>query len=185
MPPSTQDAARSLSVVVPAYNEIGRIGRSLKDIAAYISSVGLDAEILVVDDGSSDGTAELARSLLDRTDVPHRVLTGRRNRGKGYTVREGALAAEKDWILITDADLSTPIAQVQKLWEAAEDGELDLVMGSRALPGSRIGVQQSRLRSSMGRIFNLLVHRFTGLPMRDTQCGFKLWRNKPLRPVLS
>ena len=138
----------------------------------------------MVDDGSSDGTAELARARLATLPLAHRVLTGRANRGKGYSVREGARAATEDWTLITDADLSTPIGEADRLLAEAERAGRDIVVGSRALPESRIGVRQSWLRRNMGRTFNRVVRALTGLDLPDTQCGFKLWRTERTRQVL-
>lgn len=172
-----------LSIVIPAYNEAGRIGDSLKIICAWLRDGGRQAEILVVDDGSQDGTARLAAEILAAQGAPHRVLTGRPNRGKGFSVREGAAAARRPWTLITDADLSTPIAEVESLLAAARGGPHDLVMGSRALAGSRVGVRQSWLRMNLGRSFNLVVRLITGLPFHDTQCGFKLMDRKRVRPL--
>ena len=183
MPPAPGPAG-GLTIVIPACNEAGRIGATLAAIGAWIQATGQDAEILVVDDGSDDGTASLASGILGSLGPEHRVLTGRPNRGKGYSIREGALEARKEWTLISDADLSTPIAEVARLWEAARAGGHDLVMGSRALAGSRIGVRQGWLRRNMGRSFNVVVRGITGLPFHDTQCGFKLWRTQVVRPLL-
>ena len=172
-----------LSVVIPAYNEATRIRGTLESLCTYLATWPGRSEIVLVDDGSLDGTAELARKILGGSPVSHRVLTGRANRGKGYTVREGALAARHPWTLISDADLSTPIEEVERLFAAARRDGLDLVAGSRGLPESRIGVQQAWVRRNMGRTFNRIVRLVTGLSMRDTQCGFKLWRTERLRPI--
>jgi dolichyl-phosphate beta-glucosyltransferase len=169
-----------LSVVVPAYNEEERLARSLPAILDYLSARGLDAEILVVDDGSTDSTAERARALLrDRG----RVLGGLENRGKGHAVRTGVLGAHGRWVLISDADLSTPIEEHAKLAALARDHDLDGVIGSRGLPDSRVEVHQPRWRELMGQTFNLLVRRLTGLDYRDTQCGFKLLDRERTRPI--
>jgi dolichyl-phosphate beta-glucosyltransferase len=172
-----------ISIVIPAYNEAERIGDTLSSILAYLAGGEVDGEILVVDDGSTDGTVAVVRGILDESG-PHRLITGRPNRGKGYSVREGALAATRPWTLISDADLSTPIAEVEQLLAAARDGGHDLVMGSRAMADSRIGVYQGWMRRNMGRTFNLVVRAITGLPYKDTQCGFKLWRTESVRPLL-
>lgn len=172
-----------LSIVIPAFNEAGRVGSSLRAILDHLKHAGLDGEIIVVDDGSTDTTASVARELL-KDEGPHQVLSGRENRGKGFSVREGALVASREWTLICDADLSTPIGEVDRLLAAAESRHLDLVMGSRALSQSRIDVYQSFLRRNMGRTFNRFVRVLTGLPYRDTQCGFKLWRTAAVRPLL-
>lgn len=176
-------ATGGLSIVIPAYNEAGRIAASLHAILEYLAVAGMDGEIIVVDDGSDDATVEIARGILGDSG-PHRLLTGRGNRGKGFSVREGAQAATRPWTLLSDADLSTPIAEVDRLFETAVAEELDLVMGSRALAGSRIGVYQGWLRRNMGRSFNLVMRAITGLPFKDTQCGFKLWRTESIRPLL-
>ena len=178
----TNDGA-GISIVIPAYNEAGRIGSTLTTILDYLAAGGLDGEILVVDDGSTDDTVAVVRGILDESG-PHRLLTGRGNRGKGYSVREGARCATRPWTLISDADLSTPIAEVEQMLVAARDGGHDLVMGSRAMADSRIGVYQGWLRRNMGRTFNLAVRAITGLPYKDTQCGFKLWRTESVRPLL-
>ena len=172
-----------LSVVIPAFNEAGRIGATLRAILDHLKHAGLDGEIIVVDDGSTDATVAVAREILAGAG-PHHVLSGRENRGKGFSVREGALAASRRWTLISDADLSTPISEVDGLLSAAETDHLDLVMGSRALSQSRIDVYQGFLRRNMGRTFNRVVRVLTGLPYRDTQCGFKLWRTEVVRPLL-
>jgi dolichyl-phosphate beta-glucosyltransferase len=172
-----------ISIVIPAYNEAERIGDTLSSILAYLAGGEVDGEILVVDDGSTDGTVAVVRGILDESG-PHRLITGRPNRGKGYSVREGALVATRPWTLISDADLSTPIAEVEQLLAAARDGGHDLVMGSRAMADSRIGVYQGWMRRNMGRTFNLVVRAITGLPYKDTQCGFKLWRTESVRPLL-
>lgn len=181
--PERHGGTVGLSIVIPAFNEARRIAASLRAILEYLEAAGRDGEIIVVDDGSHDATVEMVRGILGEGG-PHRILTGRANRGKGFSVREGALAATRPWTLLSDADLSTPIAEVDRLLMAAMEGELDLVMGSRALAGSRIGVYQGWLRRNMGRSFNLVMRAITGLPFKDTQCGFKLWRTASIRPLL-
>ncbi|MCZ6601157.1 MAG: glycosyltransferase family 2 protein [Acidobacteria bacterium] len=181
--PTRNGAAVGLSIVIPAFNEAGRIAASLCTILEYLAAEGHDGEIIVVDDGSRDTTVEVVRGILG-DGGPHQLLTGRANRGKGFSVREGALAATRPWTLLSDADLSTPIAEVDRLLTTAVEEELDLVMGSRALAGSRIGVYQGWLRRNMGRSFNLVMRAITGLPFKDTQCGFKLWRTESIRPLL-
>ena len=170
-----------LSVVIPAFNEERRLGPTLERISGYLRDRGLEAEIVVVDDGSSDGTAALAEKSLGGTRG--RVLRNSENRGKGYSVRTGVLHARGRWALITDSDLSTPIEEHALLAETARDHDLDVVIGSRGLHDSRVEVSQGILRRNMGRTFNLLIRLLTGLPFRDTQCGFKLVDRERTRPL--
>jgi dolichyl-phosphate beta-glucosyltransferase len=171
-----------LTVVVPAYNEERRLGSSLDLIAGYIDSRGLDAEILVVDDGSSDGTRALAQRML--AGRRGRVVSNPENRGKGYSFRRGVREAQGRWVLLTDSDLSTPIEEHERLAAVARDRDLDVVIGSRALPDSRIEVRQNWMRESMGKTFNLLIRSMTGLPFRDTQCGFNLMDQRRVLPAV-
>ena len=170
-----------LSLLIPAYNEEERLARTLPLILDYLDERGIAAEVLVADDGSTDRTARLAGELLgaDRG----RVLSRPDNRGKGDAVRRGVLAAAGRWVLLTDADLSTPIEEHGKLEAVARDYDTDVVIGSRGLPDSRIELHQSTLRESMGKTFNLLVRSLTGLPFADTQCGFKLMDRQRVRPL--
>ncbi len=170
-----------LSVVVPAYNEEERLQRSLASVGAYFEQAGIEFEILVVDDGSTDGTAAVAEAFL-RTGRG-KLLKSPENRGKGHAVRTGVLAARGRWVLTTDVDLSTPIAEHAKLAEAVLSRDLDIAIGSRALTASRIEVPQHPLRQFMGRCFNPIARRLTGVPFRDTQCGFKLFDTQRTRPL--
>ena len=158
-----------LSIVIPAYNEGGRIASSLAAIHAYAG--GKNFEIIVVDDGSTDSTVEVASAYPGT-----RVLRNEGNRGKGYSVRHGILEARGELVLFTDADLSAPIEEADKLLAAMEEFHADAVVGSRALQRELIGEHQSPFRELGGRFFNLLVRLSTGLRIRDTQCGFKLFR---------
>jgi dolichyl-phosphate beta-glucosyltransferase len=170
-----------LSVVVPTYNKASRIAASLEAVAAYLAAKPFTAEIVVVDDGSSDGTAAAARAALAGR-LPHRVLGREKNLGKGASVREGVLAAAGEVILFCDDDLSTPIDELDKALAALEAGA-DVVIGSRALPGSDIRVRQRRPREWMGKAFNLLVRLFVLKGYRDTQCGFKAFRRGPAKDI--
>ncbi len=176
--------ALELSIVIPAYNEEKRLGRALGLLRDYFASRRMDIgqiEILVVDDGSTDGTARIAQewaSALPRL----RLLSNGNNRGKGYSVRHGMLEARGRIALFTDADLSSPIEESEKLLAAIRAGN-DVAIGSRALDRSLIAAHQSRFREFAGIIFNGFVRLFTGLPFHDTQCGFKAFVREPSRIV--
>jgi len=165
-----------LSIVIPAYNEAARIDASLAAVANYVRAKNLSAETIVVDDGSTDSTAAIASRRCET-----RVLRNERNRGKGFSVRRGVLEARGELILFSDADLSAPIEEADKLLSALESSGADAAVGSRALERKLIGVHQSWLREWGGRFFNLLVRVFTGLRIHDTQCGFKLFRRRTTR----
>jgi dolichyl-phosphate beta-glucosyltransferase len=170
-----------LSVVIPAYNEERRLAPSLERIDAYLSANGIDAELLVVDDGSTDGTERLAAEFL--RGRRGRVLRQTENSGKGAAVRRGVLESGGRWVLMTDADLSAPIEEHARLAQEARDHDLDLVIASRGLPDSNIEVSQFWLRQLMGKTFNRLIRLMTGLPFRDTQCGFKLMDRARVTPL--
>jgi len=162
------------SIVIPAFNEAARLPRALEKIRTYLLERGLEAEVLVVDDGSTDATAEIAREAdLHWPDALRgvRLVSNGANRGKGYSVRHGMLEARGEIALFTDADLSAPIEEFDKLLAAL--GDADVAIGSRAVDRRLISVHQSRLREIAGIIFNRFVRIFTGLPFEDTQCGFK------------
>ncbi len=173
--------APHLTVLIPARDEAARIGATLDRVRAWADEAGIDAEIVVVDDGSSDGTADVARGALRRSG---RVVVLPENRGKGYAVRRGIEEARGRWVLMTDADLSAPIEEHARLAEAAREGDLDLAIGSRAVPGARVEVRQGALRRLAGRVFNAAVRLATGLGARDTQCGFKLLDRARLLPIV-
>ena len=160
-----------LSIVVPAYNEELRIEATLRGIQCYAAARPFRVEVIVVDDGSTDATAEIAATFPGV-----RILRVSPNRGKGHAVRHGALAAAGKFLLFTDADLSAPIEAADTLFAALESSGADVAIGSRALRRDLIGVRQPLLRDYSGRCYNLLVQLFTGLRIHDTQCGFKLFR---------
>ena len=176
----------ALSIVVPAYNESTRLPETLGRLASFLdrSSPGQHAEVLVVDDGSLDGTAALVENL-NRTDARFRVLRNPGNRGKGYAVRHGMLEAAGDWLLMTDADLSTPIEELERLWKIAREQNAAVVIGSRAIDRKLVAKHQSWFRETGGRFFNAVMRVVTGLPFADTQCGFKLYRADAARAVFS
>jgi len=175
----------SLSIVVPAYNEGARLGKSLRAIVGYLNEYAPQSELIVVDDGSTDETANTARTqLADSKSVHTSVISYKSNLGKGRAVRLGLLASRSEIALFTDADLSTPITETPKLVDPIERGECDLAFGSRALDRNLIGVHQPWRREQGGRIFNLAVRLATGLPFWDTQCGFKAFRMSACRPLV-
>jgi dolichyl-phosphate beta-glucosyltransferase len=164
-----------LSVVIPAYNEESRLPASLARVREF-SRANMPCEVIVVSDGSVDGTVRVAEQ------AGAKVLQNPGNRGKGYSVRHGVMEAIGDWILFTDADLSTPIEELLTLHAKALEG-FDIVIGSRALRRELVGVHQSILREGAGRFFNLVMRMVTGLPFHDTQCGFKLVRREAAREI--
>ena len=171
---------RYLSIVIPAYNESLRIGKTLEEVRKYAAAKPFETEVVLVDDGSSDRTAEIFREFQSRCPGT-RVLRNQVNRGKGYSVRRGVLEARGQVILFTDADLSAPIEEADKLLAALESAAADVAIGSRALDRKLIGVHQPWRREFGGRCFNLFVRLFTGLRLHDTQCGLKLFRRDSTR----
>lgn len=175
----------TLSVVIPAYNEAVRLGNTLRAVVDYLRQHQPDAELIVVDDGSSDRTADLARETFqDAGNLRTSVISYKSNLGKGRAVRLGLLAARGDVTLFSDADLSTPITEAPKLVDPIVSGQCDVTFGSRALNRELIGVHQPWRREQGGRVFNLVVRLATGLPFWDTQCGFKAFRMSICRPLV-
>ncbi len=175
-----------ISVVIPAYNEEARIPPTLDRVAAYFGEFGRPTEVLVVNDGSTDRTADVVRSIgegLATERVQFRLLDNPGNQGKGYSVRHGMLDARGEWALFSDADLSAPIEELPKLLDAAERPGFDGAIGSRAVDRSLVGVHQSFFREFAGRTFNLGVRSIAGLPFKDTQCGFKLFRREASQAI--
>jgi glycosyltransferase involved in cell wall biosynthesis len=176
----SETSAFELSIIVPSFNEEVRLPASLGLIAAYVSSANRSTEVLVVDDGSNDGTAEVAASFADR--IPNlRVLRNGENRGKGYSVRHGMQEARGEYVLFTDADLSAPIEEADKLLSALR--QYDIAIGSRAMNRDLIDVHESLFREFAGIIFNRIVRIVLWLPFVDTQCGFKAFRREPCRVI--
>jgi glycosyltransferase involved in cell wall biosynthesis len=171
---------RSLSIIIPAYNEAKRLPASLLKVREYLDGAQWEfAEVVVVDDGSTDNTVQVARN------GGVRVLQNPANRGKGYSVRHGMLEAKGEWALFTDADLSSPIGEVEKLWSAVERERAQVAVGSRAVDRSLVGVRQPLLREAVGRVFNAAMRLIAGLDFKDTQCGFKLFETGAGRQVFS
>jgi dolichyl-phosphate beta-glucosyltransferase len=174
-----------VSIVIPAYNESVRISRPLSIILGFIESNKLNAEVIVVDDGSSDDTSEVAESAFAAVPaVPAQVVRYEPNRGKGFAVKTGLLAARGDIALFSDADLSTPIDEMSKLVEPIKAGQFDVTFGSRALDRSLIGTHQPWRREQGGKVMNMIIRTMSGLPFSDTQCGFKAFSMPKFRPLL-
>lgn len=171
-----------LSVIIPAYNEEKRLATTLEKVGQFLLTKTYSSEVLVVDDGSSDNTLSLANSYINKFEslgISLRIIQNPANCGKGYTIRNGMLQALGEITIFTDADLSTPITELDKLIAPIEAREKDIVFGSRALPESEIATHQPATRELAGRVFNQLMKIITGLPYNDTQCGFKAFhRNR-------
>jgi dolichyl-phosphate beta-glucosyltransferase len=163
-----------LSVVVPCYNEEQRLPRTIEQLERYLGAKGLPYELILVDDGSSDGTREIMDEAAARNPSV-RLEALPRNRGKGRALAEGVAAATGSEILVTDADLSTPIEEIEKL-QAELDKGAGVAIASRALRGSRVEISQPVYRVLMGKAFNLIVQAVLLPGIWDTQCGFKLFR---------
>jgi dolichyl-phosphate beta-glucosyltransferase len=172
--------APTLSIVVPSFNEEKRLPATLEKIAAYIRTKRPNTEVIVVDDGSSDRTAAVAQSWQGR--IPDlRVLSNGANRGKGFSVRHGSLEARGDVVLFTDADLSSPMEEGEKLFAALQSH--DVAIGSRAVDRSLIETHESLFREFAGIVFNQIVRLILRLPFVDTQCGFKAFRREKCRVI--
>jgi glycosyltransferase involved in cell wall biosynthesis len=169
-----------LSIIVPSFNEELRLPSSLERIANYVSVLRRPTEVIVVDDGSWDRTAEVAASYADRIGNL-RVVGNGRNRGKGYSVRHGMQEAKGEYVLFTDADLSAPIEEADKLLAAL--AEYEVAIGSRAMDRSLIKVHESPFREFAGMVFNRIVRTVLRLPFVDTQCGFKAFRRERCRII--
>jgi dolichyl-phosphate beta-glucosyltransferase len=171
---------KSISVVIPAYNEEKRIAPTIERIWEYLDARPGEFEMLIVDDGSRDSTAALVKEIAGR--LPNiGVLANERNMGKGHSIRKGILSAKGELMLISDADLSTPIEELEKLTPYLE--EFDIAIGSRGLKESDIAVRQPWYRERMGKSFNMLVRLLVVGGVKDTQCGFKLFRGDAARRV--
>lgn len=170
----------ALSIIVPSYNEELRLPPSLAAIADYIQKSGRTTEVLVIDDGSKDRTAAVAEAFRDRIPML-RVVPNGENRGKGYSVRHGMMEAQGEIVLFTDADLSAPIEEADKLLAALVT--CDVAIGSRALDRSLIAVHESGFREFAGIVFNKIVRFVLWLPFVDTQCGFKAFRREKCKII--
>lgn len=172
-----------ITVIVPAYNEGGKLATSLREMVYFLGNNRYSYEVIVVDDGSTDSTYDIARQA--GAEVPRLTcIRHPKNLGKGMAVKTGFLAAEGDIVFFTDADHSTPIEEVPKFLSFVHKG-YDIVVGSRALPDSVITRHQPWLRENMGNIFNYLVRLIAVRRIRDTQCGFKCFHRKRCTPVFA
>jgi glycosyltransferase involved in cell wall biosynthesis len=172
-----------LSIVIPAYNEENRIGRTIIETFDYLDRQNYSSEVIVVNDGSTDHTVEAVRSFEMRTRGRLRLIENPGNRGKGYSVRNGMLKAGGEIALFFDADLATPTSEIAKVVGPIAEDRYDVVFGSRALDRSLIGTHQSFFRETVGRAGNLIQFAFTGLRFKDTQCGFKAFRREAAQSV--
>jgi dolichyl-phosphate beta-glucosyltransferase len=169
------------SIVIPAYNEGARLGATLEKVLAYVRARGWDAEVIVVNDGSRDNTAEIVKTFGAR-DPALRLVENPGNRGKGYSVRHGMLNARGRIVLFSDADLSSPIEEASKLFQTLEEGA-DIAIGSRWLRSETQTQRQPLHRQIFGRVFNLLLRITLGLKFKDTQCGFKAFRQPAVQAI--
>ena len=169
------------SLIIPAYNESARLGGTLERVLAYVHAQGWNAEVIVVNDGSRDNTAEIIKSFA-ANDPILRLVENPGNRGKGYSVRNGMLNAHGEVLLFSDADLSSPIEEAPKLLAALDQGA-DIAIGSRWLRSETQTQRQPLHRQLFGRIFNLLLRLTLGLKFKDTQCGFKAFKQPAARAI--
>ncbi len=168
-----------VSLIIPAYDEGGRIAATLENVSEYFSEQDYAFEVIVVDDGSRDDT----RAIVERAFPDVRLVGYAKNRGKGYAMRRGLAEADGAFRIVYDADASTPIAEVEKFWPEFENGAA-VILGSRALPGSDVQIRQPKYRRLMGRGYNMLLHALRLTPFRDTQCGFKAFTAESCEVIL-
>ena len=170
-----------LSIVIPAYNESARIEAALSSVLACVEARSWDAEILVVDDGSTDGTPAIIQRWRSTHPRLH-LIQNPGNRGKGYSVRNGLLQSAGDIVMFTDADLSAPIEEAERLIEAIDNGA-DVAIGSRWLDKQKQTIHQPIYRRFFGRCFNWVTRKVIGLPFKDTQCGFKAFKRDAAQTI--
>jgi len=172
-----------LSIIIPAYNEEKRMGATLFSVADYLKQKGYSGEILVVDDGSRDGTVNLAKDIQKQI-TQLKVIENKENHGKGYVVRQGMLEAKGKYLIFMDADNATRIEEFDKALPYLQEG-IEVVIGSRHIKGSYIKIEQPLYRRILGRMANFLI-RLVLLPgIRDTQCGFKVFSQKAAQEIFS
>lgn len=169
-----------ISIVIPAYNEEERLQKSLPPVKEYLSRQNFTWEVVLVDDGSNDATCEIPKMFFNEGEA--RVVRNPGNKGKGYSVRQGVLAARGEIVLISDADFSTPITEWKKLYAILEQG-YDIVIGSRGLKDANVTIHQAWYREKIGRTFSFLVQLIVFDGFMDTQCGFKCFRREAVLPI--
>jgi len=180
--PQPEASATYLAVVIPAHNEAERIGPTLERVLEYLRGQGYSFEVVVVDDVSGDATAEVV-ARYQRGEARVRLVQRTGEPGKGAAVQAGMLAARAQRVLFSDADLSTPIEETERLVAAVEQEGYDIAIASRGLPQSDLRVRQPWYREAMGRTFNLMVRAVALRGFKDTQCGFKLFRREVVREL--
>ncbi|MCX7919589.1 MAG: glycosyltransferase family 2 protein [bacterium] len=173
-----------LSIIIPAYNESARIRQTIEKIIAYLATKSYSSEVIVVDDGSSDGTQSVIHPFIQEYKTL-KFIRYTPNRGKGYAVKTGMLEAKGKYCLFSDADLSTPIEELDRFLQIMESENCHIVIGSRGLPTSQVLKHQPWFRERMGKIFNWFVQKLVFPGIKDTQCGFKLFRAEVIQPLFS
>ncbi len=176
-------ATPEISIVIPFKDEEARLPKTLAAVLKYAKRFYPLFEIILVDDGSTDNSINNVKSLSEESCV--RFVSHKLNKGKGAAVRSGVLAARGKLILFSDADLSTPIKELGHMMSILKENDCDIVIGSRALPGSRITTPQPLSRVFVGKVGNLFIRLMTGMPFKDTQCGFKLFTRQAARELFA
>lgn len=173
-----------LSIVIPAFNEENRLKDTVEKISQYLKSRQENCEMIIVDDGSTDATLSIASKFSETTSIEIVVLRNETNEGKGFSVRKGILATKGEYVVFSDADMSTPIEEIEKLLDYTREG-YDIVIGSRAQAGSKVAVPQAWYRRMMGKTFNCLAKLVLLAEFDDTQCGFKVFKGSIAREIAS
>ena len=173
-----------LSIVIPAFNEEKRIGKTLEEVAAYLESSPFPAEIIVVDDGSIDNTVKISKEIAQRCNLCLQVIQNDKNEGKGFAVKRGVLSANGDYIMFMDADHSTSIKELEKFLPWLQSG-YDVVIGSRKTEGASILLHQPWYRENMGKVFTILANSLLRLNVSDITCGFKCFSNSAAQNLFS
>lgn len=172
-----------LSIVIPAYNEENRIGPTIDAIFSYMESRKLQFQFIFVDDGSTDKTVEVIKDRMAGFS-DFKILSHKKNRGKGAAIKTGMLAADRDWVLFTDSDLSTPIEELDKFLKLAKEG-YEVIAGSRKMPGAIVEKKQSFLRQNLGKAFTTISNVILGTNYSDFTCGFKLFKKSACKKIFS